>query len=383
MRPGLGLLLLALTSALVGTASPARSADPRIAWRLPSRDEAALAASDRLDADGTNRSRVALPASPSLGFHARVVPPIVGQPMSSGGRVLIVHGGDRLSALDDRGRTTWSVRLGTELASGPLLVGGGHTLVLGRDGRLFDVSPSGSASLRDTLPWNEVEGAVLFTPTANGGGLIANGARFGRIGPAGTRGFVTKVPDPVRALFEWRGLALAVGFDGSIWSRAASGDPRELGTVGGHVRQAMLVGDRILVLIEHDLMAFDLESKQAKSLWSEASLELRDVAATSAGRFALVAGRTLLVELESDGREIARFVLPTGESGTDLAGLIVDQSGRAIVRSAGSPLVSVSAQGDAVLIAGTGCPDLLRPTPVAPGRLVSACRSGVVRGVGQ
>jgi hypothetical protein len=382
MRLRLGALLLALTSGLVGAASPARSADPGVPWRLPPQDVTAPASSDRLDARGTNQSRVALPASPSLGFHARVVPPIVGQPMSSGGRVLIVHGGDRLSALDERGQTAWSVRLGAELASGPMLVGGNHTLVLGRDGRLFDVSPSGSVSLSDTLPWSEVEGAVLFTPTADGGGLLANGARLGRIGPAGTRGFVASIADPIRAVFEWRGLALAVGQDGSIWMRAASGTPRELGSLGGHVRQALLVADRVLGVGEHELLAFDLASKQAKILWTEPTLELRDVAAMSNERFAVVAGRSLLIELEADGRELARFVLPTGENGVDLTSLIVDQAGRAIVRAGGSPLVFVTPQGDASFIAGTGCPDLLRPTPLAPGKLVSACRSGLVRGVG-
>jgi hypothetical protein len=368
--------------ALLGSATPARSADPRVAFRVPRAPDRAPAVSSRLDARGTGRSSVRLPSTPLLGFHARVVPPIIGQVVADGsGRALVAHGGDRVSAVDATGHVAWSVRVGTELAAGPLLVGGRRVLALASDGRLFDISPTAGARLLETLPWNQIEGDVLHAPTADGGALLANGARLAKVGASGVLDFHARLADPVRAVFEWQGLALAIALDGSVWARATSGDPREIGSLGEPVRQALLVGDRVLGLADHGLVAFELPGRRQRVLWTDPILPLRDLAAVSDERLRLVGGRSTLVDVGGDGRELARFALPTGEGGPELTSVIVDAGGSAVVLANGAPLVAVTSQGDATLIAGTGCPDALRPTPVAEGRLIAACRSGVLRGV--
>jgi hypothetical protein len=378
-KAALGIACMALSGAL-WAAAPERSTDPAIGVRLPAADASALVVSDRLDAQGSNRSHQLLPVAPELRSQARVVPPIIGQPMVDGaGRLLIAHGMDRLSAIDGDGRPVWSVRLGTELASGPVLVAGGRSLLLARDGRLFEVSRSGAISERGALPWSEVEGAVIAIPTSDGGALLAAGARFARVGSVGTRGFHARIADPIRALFEWRGLSLAIGHDGSIWARGASGEPEEVGTLGEPVQKLALAGDRLLGLADHELIQFELAAGRRKILWADAALDVHDLALVSAERFRLVGGRATLLDIASDGRELARFVLPTGEGVTEIGGLITDTRGQSLVLSAGSPLWSVTPQGDASAVVGTGCPDPLRPAPLADGKVLLACRSGLLR----
>jgi hypothetical protein len=379
-RAALGLVLTALAGAALGAPRSTGSADPGVGWRLPAADASALVVSDRLDARGSNQSKTLLPVAPELRSQARVVPPIVGQPMvSSGGRLLVAHGVDRLSAIDAEGRTAWSVRLGTELASGPLLVAGGHTLLLARDGRLFEVSPAGSVRERGSLPWSAVEGTALGIPTADGGALFATGARLARVGSGGTRGFHARIADPIRALFEWRGRSLALGHDGSIWTRGTSGEPEEAGSFGQPVQKAALAGDRLLALTDHELCAFDLTTGRKKILWSDPALDLHDLALVGAERVRLVGGKSALIELAADGRELSRLALPVGEVGSELGSVLTDARGQALVRGTGSPLWSVTPQGDVAAAPGTACPDALRPAPIADGRVVLACRSGLLR----
>ncbi len=379
-RVAFGFALTALAGAALAAPPSAGFADPGVGWRLPAADTSALVVSDRLDARGSNQSKKLLPVTPELRAQARVVPPIVGQPMVSGsGRLLVAHGVDRLSAIDAEGRTAWSVRLGTEVASGPLIVAAGRVLLLARDGRLFEVSPAGAVRERGSLPWSGIEGTALGIPTADGGALFATGARLARVGSGGTRGFHARIADPIRALFEWRGLSIALGHDGSIWTRGTSGEPEEAGSFGQPVQKAALAGDRLLALTEHELYAFELTTGRQKLLWSDAALDLHDLALVGAERLRLVGGKSALIELAADGRELSRFALPAGEVGSELGHVLTDARGQTLVRGAGSPLWSVTPQGDVSAALGTACPDALRPAPIGDGRVILACRSGLLR----
>jgi len=201
------LWLLGVAGLLAASNGPARAADPRIGWRLDA------GASDpckrpraELRAENTSCFRLPLPASVS--FQIRLAPPILGEVTTdSSGRLLVAHGTDRLTAVDASGKSLWSVRLGSELASGPIPVLGA-ALVVARDGRLFEVSASGLASERETLPWSDIEGTVISAPTSDGGVILATGARLLRVGPRGTRGFQTKVASAIRSVFGWRGATL-------------------------------------------------------------------------------------------------------------------------------------------------------------------------------
>jgi hypothetical protein len=372
----------ALATALLAHAleRPARGADPRLGFREPTSVVDAFSVSPRLDANNANFSGISLPRAASVTFQARVAPPITGEPVADGaGGLLVAHGRDRVSALDAKGRSLWSVRLGSELASGPLPFGAGKYLLVARDGRLFELSDAGAVTERPALPWNDFDGAVLYAPTSEGGAIVANAARVARVAPSGTRGFQTKLKSLVRAVFDWRGATLAVGRDGSIWLRGTAGDTQKLGSFDAPLVQALLVGDRVLGLAEHELLSVELSTKQTSVVWAEPALELHDIASAGGRRTLLLAGRSLLIGLDESGHEVGRFPLLGGESGTEISGLVVDRSGASFALASGAALLFVSPEGDATSVAGTGCPDPVRVTPVAPNRLVAACRSGLLR----
>ncbi len=370
-----------VTSAVGGESSLARGADSRVGYREPARAEGATIGA-RIDAGGTNETPARLPRSPRVSFQTRLAPPIVGEPVASrGGAFVVAHGRDRVSALDASGHSLWSVRLGVELASGPIPLGSDAYLLVSREARLFELSNAGVAREREELGWNAVDGAVLFAPTAEGGAVVATGARLARVAPGGARGFRTKLGVSLRAVFDWRGATLAIGRDGSIWLRGAAGDPLELGDFGAPVGEVMLAGDRLFALTEHELSRFDLSARKGAPGWADPALALHDVALAHGERVFVAAGRSTLVELARDGRELARFTLPTGENGAELSNLVVDRTGALLVVANGSPLWSVTPEGETTSLLGTGCPDPLRPTPVADGRVVAACRSGLVRGL--
>jgi hypothetical protein len=380
-RGALAVAVLAAAAAVAGKSSLAGAADTRAAFREPARAVAATLGA-RIDAGGRNESPARFPRSASVSFQTRLAPPVVGEPVASGaGAFVVAHGRDRVSALDASGHALWSVRLGAELASGPIPLGADAYLLVTRDARLFELSSAGVAREREELGWNTVDGAVLFAPTAEGGAVLATGARLARVGPEGARGFRTKLGVSVRAVFDWRGATLSVGRDGSIWLRGVAGDPLELGDFSLPSAQVALAGDRLFSLAEHGLESFDLSTRRRALEWADAALSLHDLALAHGERVFVAAGRATLVELAGRGHELARFTLPAGESGAELSNVVVDRTGALLVVANGSPLWSVTPEGEATSVFGTGCPDALRPTPVADGRVVAACRSGLVRGL--
>jgi hypothetical protein len=363
-------------------ARAAAATDPRVGFREPASVKDGLTVSQRLDAGGANYSRVLLPKAPSIGFQVRLAPPIIGEATADGeGGVLVAHGRDRVSALDATGRSLWSVRLNAELASSPIPFGSGGYLLVARDGRLFELTSSGSVSERPALPWNDLDTKVLYTPTSEGGAIVANGSRLARIGPEGARGFQTRLKSVIRAVFDWRGATLAVGSDGSLWARGMAGEARELASFAAPVSQALLLDDRVLGLAQHELLSLELATGRTSVVWAEPTLELRDFASAGGRQLRVLAGRALLVELDLAGRELGRFALGSGETSPELASLVSDPTGASYVVAVGAPLAFVTPEGDFASIAGTGCPDPLPLTPVARNRLVAACRSGLVRGL--
>ncbi|HTQ05055.1 MAG TPA: PQQ-binding-like beta-propeller repeat protein [Polyangiaceae bacterium] len=375
--------LAAIVTAVLGAESDlARGADARVAFREPANALAGITLGERIDAGGNDESRARLPRAPAVGFQTRLAPPIVGAPVvSEAGVFVVAHGRDRISALDAAGHLLWSAHLGAELASGPIPFGAARYLAVTRDARLFEIASGGSVVERAGLDWSSVDGNVLFAPTVEGGAIVATGARLARVAPGGARGFGTKVGAGLRAVFDWRGATLAVGRDGSIWLRGSAGDARELGSFGVPVGEVMLRGDRLLALTAHELASFDLATDERALVWSDATLELHDVATTRDERIAVVAGRATLVVLEANGHELARFALPSSENGAELSSVVIDGTGAMLVGASGSPLLAVTREGDATSVPGSGCSDPLRPTPVADGRVFEACRSGLVRGL--
>jgi hypothetical protein len=367
--------------ALVANGARGEPLDPGVPVRLPSSLPGGAAISERIDAAGRNRSPVPLPQAPSVTWQARVSAPVHGSPLADAkGALIVAHGHGRISEFDTAGRTRWSVRTGLEFAGAPLLLGGGLRVAIGQSGEAVAISETGRIVAREKLPPGDWEGTLVAAPTRDGGAILASGARLTRLGPRAAVAWTTSASDPLRSVFEWRGEALAVGRNGSVLLRASAGDAEEIANLGGAVGRAALDGDRLFALVSgHKLVELELGSRRQRVHFLDTSLELYDFGLGPGATPRLLSTRGVLVSLDATDRELARIGLVTEGGAGDTAGLVVDGAGSTLVAFAGAGLVLVNAQGDAGAVSGTGCPDPLRPTPVAAGVVVAACRSGLLR----
>lgn len=370
----------ACSVALLVMTGAARATDPKIALRLESAPARSAVVAARVDANGTNQTSVLLPERPSTVWQTRVTPPLVGELAADAeGRLLVAHAEGRLTALDAAGHALWSLRAGTELALGPLPVAGGRSLLVTRDAQVIRVSAGGVLEGRETLPWAPSEQHPIAIPTLDGGAIVAAGSTLGRIGPRGAEGYAARLSEPIRAVFEWQGATLAVGHAGTIFARRAAGDPVRFGSFQTPVRAVALVGQRLFALGRSELLAFDLVTKERRVAFGDPAAELRDLAALAGGRLRLVAAGALLVDLDTNGHELGRMRLPLAESGGELASIVTDRTGRTLLGTTSSTLLTLSPQGDSAALPDSSCIDPMRPTPVKDGRFVVACRSGLLR----
>lgn len=373
----------ALVLALAGLAGQAggEELDPALPERLRTSLAGGFALADRIDPDGRNLSSVALPKAPRIAWQARVTPPLHGPPLAdAGGALIVAHGRGRLSELDSAGRTRWSVRTGFEIAGGPLLLGGGLRVVIGQNGDVLGVSAAGRVAYREKLGWGEFEGTPIATPTRDGGAILATGARLTRLGPRAAVTWSTTTADSLRAVFDWRGQALAVGRNGGVLVRAAAGEPEEIANLRGPVARAALAGDKLFALVgNYRLVELDLANHTERVRFSDPTLSLAELALGAGTVPRVLSTRGTLVALDASDRELLRLGLVTEGGGGEVAALLVDPAGATLAAFAGAPLVLVTPQGEAEAVAGSACPDPLRPTPAGPGVVIAACRSGLLR----
>jgi hypothetical protein len=335
---------------------------------------------ERLDSSATNRSAVRLPKRPRIAFQVRLPGPITGGPLSDErGRCLVAHGSGRLTELDSRGHTTFSVRLGAELAGPPVLLGGELALATTRDAELVSVGRDGRIAGRLKLPFSELEGSFVATPTGDGGAIVAAGARYARVDATLGLAHAGATSAPIIAVFDWRGTTLLVEQEGRILARSPALDAVELGSFGKAVSKVARSGDQLYGLAAHELIVRDLAKRTTEQRLTDPALELRDLALGERGSTRLLGGRGVLLEIDETGREMLRLALLPDGTGAEASSLLTDPAGTVLAVLSGAPLVFVTREGDVQPVPGTGCPDPLRPTPLGDGAVLSGCRSGVLR----
>jgi hypothetical protein len=355
--------------------------DPTLPHRVTAAAPRGAAVAARLDPAGTQVSTVRLPTRPSIAFQVRLPGPIIGAPISDErGRLLVAHGSGRLTELDTLGHTTFSVRLGGEPVGPPVLLGGDLALVATRDATLVSVRRDGRVRARLKLPFSELEGSYVASPTNDGGAIIAAGARYARVDATFSLTHAGASNSPIAAVFAWRGSTLLVERDGRVLARAGALDASEVGRFGAPVAHVARAGDRLFALGgAHDLLVHDLTKRTTERRFSEPTLELRDLTLGEGGSVRLLGGRGVLLEVDEAGREMLRLGLLPDGTGAESSSLVADRSGTVLAVMSGAPLVFVTRDGDVLPVTGTGCPDPLRPTPLRDGAVLSGCRSGVLR----
>jgi hypothetical protein len=356
----------ALSLALSARALHADGIDPRVPLRVVTSRPA---------------PRFELFRQPTLAWQTRVREPILGAPVADLGTIVVAHASGLVVELDASGRTLRTVRAGSSLALGPIVLASRRRLVVTGDAEAVILLPSGRIESKQKLSFRELDSSAVATPTSDGGVLIGAGARFARIGPTGSLTARGSTREALRGLFEWRGLGLLVERGGRILGLGHAGDPFEVHDLGRSVRACELHGDRLFALVgDRELVELDLETHAERTLWSDPPLVPRNLFVMPNGELRLVVSAGLVISLDTLGRETLRVAQPgtTTEASVTLLG---DSRGAMLVATGGLDLRLVSESGDAVEIPGTACPDPLRPTPLSKGLVVASCRSGLFFGI--
>jgi hypothetical protein len=372
------LLAAGLALALVVSAEVLRAdgVDPRVPLRIV-----------------TGRPRPAFEFSqkPAIAWQARLLEPILGAPVADENALVVAHASGLVVELDANGRTRRTVRAGSSLALGPVLLASRRRMVVTADAEAVILLPSGRIESKQKLSFRELDSSAIAIATSDGGALIGAGARFARIGPTGSLTALGSSRETLRGLFEWHGLAILVERGGLVLGLGHAGDPFEVANLGRSVRACELQGDRLLSLVgDRELVEVDLDTRAERTLWSDPPLVPRGVFVLPNGEVRLVASAGLVVALDTAGRETFRVTQP-GASAEASVTLVGDSRGATLVATGGLDLRLVGATGDIVEIPATACPDPLRPTPFSSGAgapgptrealVVASCRSGLLFGI--
>ena len=315
-------------------------------------------------------------------WQARVLEPLLGAPVADGdGDIVIAHASGLVVELDRNGRARGTVRAGSSLALGPVLLASGRRLVVTGDAEAVVLLPSGRVESRSKLSFRDLDSSALAIATSDGGALVAAGARFARIGPTGSLTARGSTSESLRGLFEWHGLGVLVERGGRVLGLAHAGDPFEIANLGRPVRACELHGDRLLALVaDRDLVELGLDTRVERTLWSDPPLVPRGVFVLPNGDVRIAASPNLMVALDSTGREAFRVQQP-GTNSEAFVELLGDARGAMLVATSGLDLRLVGETGEVTEVPGTACPDPFRPTPLSKGLVVASCRSGLLFGI--
>lgn len=325
--------------------------------------------------------RFELGSESTLVWQARVLEPLLGAPVADAGSSLVVaHASGLVVEFDANGRTRSTVRAASSLAFGPVLLASRRRVVVTGDAEAVVLLPSGRIESKQKLGFRELDTNALAMPTSDGGALLASGARFARVGPTGSvtaRGGTREV---LRGIFAWKHLALLVERGGQVLGLGHAGDPFEVASLGRPVRACELRGNRLFALVaDRELVELDLETREQRTSWADPPLVPRSLFVMPNGDLRVVASSSLIA-LDSQGHEIFRVTGPPASSEMTVT-LLGDQRGAMLVATAGLDLRIVSETGDVHELAGTACPDPLRPTTFSKGLVVASCRSGLLFGI--
>ena len=372
--------------ALLGLAQASSARDAKRVQVVTIGRSGALAACEGLDASNANRSRVHFPKDAELTLRIRL-PGGIGQAPAAdeAGNLIISHVEPRLSKVDLKGRTLWSVRLPSEASCAPVLLSSGAILLVTREAEVFSFSPEGRLEVRAPLAFSDPRRRTLAIPTASGGALIASGRELIELDAEARVVRATQARANVSALAELGSDLVAVGETGSVEVAHATADFELAGNLGGNVPEgaALRAGAVLAVVDGHKWVSLELATGLALTLASDPSSQLSGPAALLETRgAALIADSGFVSVRERDGSEALRIGIGSGGPSFDPAArglrgarVLSDPSGAVAAVQAGNDALLLAADGAARHFDGTGCLDPFRPTPT-PGGIVFTCRSG-------
>jgi hypothetical protein len=378
------VLGLAVILRVDGGALIARTADR--AQMVHTGPSAALASCEGLDAQSDNRARASFPRFSEVHVRVRLSGGIGQAPVSDAvGNLIIAHAEPKLSKLDGRGRSLWSVRLPSEAAGSPVLLANGAILTTTRDADAIVFRGDGQLQYRRSLPIADPRRRTCAIPTASGGVLLASGADLIELDAQADLVRQSRAQSNVVSLAESGSALVAVSENGNVERARATGDFELIGNFGGMTPEGGAVtGSAVLAVVDrHRLVSLNLMSGQTLTLSTDPALSLTGPLALFArGGGAVVAEGGFVSVRAPSGAEALRVSIATGAQSFDAAArglrpalLITDELGAVAAVRAESEALLLYADGTSTRFDDTACLDPFRPTPTRDG-IAFACRSG-------
>jgi hypothetical protein len=390
-RLALALAAIAIASLGIASLGRAQSVDPSLPQRLVVGPPSGHAPLHRVDAARTGRSTLALPSAPKVLWRARaqggVHKPVAVDEL---GAIVVAGDGGQLSQLSRTGKLEWTLGLGgSRPLTGPVILGDGARVVLGSDGELSAVDPSGKLRRRQRLPVAMSGRAAPPLPLSDGGLALGVGSHVLLLEATGALRGQANAPAAVEALVQGPAGLVFVTERGDVFGWQLPAAPRRIGSFGGRADEgAAAFGGRLLAVVNRArLVELDLTSGALRVLADLPSLQGPPAIARS-GHTRITTYDGLLLGHDRTGKETLRVSLEPGaglaDAGASLAtGLgappvLVDASGRVGFARPDVDFGVVDTEGKVKFAAGASCVAPVGLVPAGQGRMLVACASGIL-----
>ena len=369
-------------------------------FRAPDRATAGYAASERVDAQRSGRSRTPLPTHPVEVWKKQISGGLEHAPVVDGEGAIVCGGlSPEIVKFAADGRELWRRTIGgAPIAASPVLSGASDVLVVTTSGQLVGLSGSGTVRFSSSLGVRGKDIDVTPVATDDGGIVVAANRELiasfadGRLRaradlPGRATGALLGTPEGIVATLE----------SGAVVVFRPPLAPRIAGDFGGPVRRGAVVADaRTLVAIVDGrrLVALDLKSSTLRTLWSTPSTtDLIDAPPTLLGDGTLLITTYggLLLGIDRSGHEVRRSVVDRWIVGTRsdagfVSGIdlkpsppsVSDEGGRIVFARILGRLGVVSSEGALHVVTDRVCGSPLSVLPAGPGRFMIACRDGAI-----
>ena len=333
-----------------------------------------------VDAARSRRPATTLGATPRVQRRLRVAYGVGrGLVTHDDGSFLVLHPSARASRFDAQGKLLYTLKLGAEAASAPVVTSGGHTAFVAA-GELLLVDDRGRLRSRTALGGADFTARSILA-SRDGGVVVASNGWLVKLSAFGDIVWRRASPETPLELLETETGLWCVTAPGSLYRADGAGRLNKLGELGAttHAVTSSAGGRTLLARTgNHRLVSFDFVERQLRVAIEDATLDLDGPVLWGKDQLAQAfTSDGLLVRYRSDGSEAQRMPFDPGARkapGHDDTLLL--QDGRLLIARAGADIAVVGASGEVSTIASSACPDPVGLFAGGGRAVLLACRSG-------
>jgi hypothetical protein len=333
-----------------------------------------------LDAVRSRQSATALSPTPHVERRLRVAYGVGrGLVTRPDGGFLVLHPSARASRFDAQGKLLYTLKLGAEPASAPVITSSGSSAFVVA-GELLMVDDRGRIRSRTALGDADFNARSILA-TRDGGVALASNGWLVKISGFGDVSWRKASPETPLELLEVGEQLLCVSAPGSVYRLDGSGRMSKLGELGATTNAVTAArgGEQLVARTgNHRLVSFDLKEHRLRASIEDATLELDGPVLLGKDQLTQAfTGDGLLVRYRPDGSEAQRIPIDPGARkapGSDDALSLAD--GRLLLARAGVDAAVITPTGEVTTIPGSACPDPIGVFAAGPRAALLACRSG-------